>query len=82
VVSAYWAAGGTALLWTIGGDLERLGRQGGTAVVITLAITAVAKALGAGLALALVRRPRRVPRVALERAASSAGWCSPATAVC
>jgi hypothetical protein len=66
LVSAYWAAGGTALLSTVGGEVERLGRKGGTAVVLVLAVTALAKAVGAALAVALVRPPRRLPVPALE----------------
>lgn len=35
-VSAYWAAGGEGLLDTIGGEIERLGREGGATVVVVL----------------------------------------------
>ena len=35
-ISAYWALGGTALLDTVGGDIERWGRERGTAVVAAL----------------------------------------------
>jgi hypothetical protein len=73
LVSAYWATGGTALLSTVGGDIERLGREGGTAVVLVLAATALAKAVGAALALALVRPPRRLPVRALEAIALVGG---------
>jgi hypothetical protein len=66
LVSGYWAAGGTALLSTVGGELERLGREGGTAVVLVLAGTALAKAVGAALAVGLVHPPRRPPVRALE----------------
>jgi Protein of unknown function (DUF3995) len=73
LVSAYWAAGGTALLSTVGGDLERLGREGGSAAVLVLVLTALAKAAGVVLALALVRPPARVPAVLLERVALVTG---------
>ena len=61
VVSAYWAAGGTALLSTVGGELERLGRAGGGGVVLVLVMMALAKAVGAVVAVALVHPPRRPP---------------------
>jgi hypothetical protein len=35
-VSAYWAMGGTALLGTIGGTIERWGRARGLSVVVAL----------------------------------------------
>jgi hypothetical protein len=35
-VSAYWALGGTALLDTIGGDIERWGRERSWVIVATL----------------------------------------------
>lgn len=49
LVSAYWAAGGTALLDTIGGDLERRAREGHAG--LAAAIWAVA-ALKLGVAVA------------------------------
>jgi hypothetical protein len=73
LVSGYWAAGGTALLSTVGGELERLGREGGTAVVLVLAGTALAKAVGAALAVGLVHLPRRPPVRALETIGLVAG---------
>ncbi len=48
-ISAYWAMGGTALLDTVGGEIERWGRQGGGTVVVALWAIAVLKA---GVALA------------------------------
>lgn len=36
-VSAYWLLGGTALLDTVGGDIERWGRERGPLVLIALA---------------------------------------------
>jgi Protein of unknown function (DUF3995) len=74
LVSAYWTAGGTALLSTVGGGLERLGREGGAAGVVLGAVTVVLKLAGGLLALALVRpwRARLPPRL-VEGAALLAG---------
>lgn len=43
LVSAYWALGGTALLDTIGGDLERWGRERRPALVAALWLVVVVK---------------------------------------
>ena len=48
--SAYWAAGGTALLDTVGGTFERWGRERSAAVVLALAGVAVLKLVVAGAA--------------------------------
>ena len=68
-VSAYWALGGTALLDTIGGQLEEWGRDRSAVVVALLAAVAVVKAgvaVAAVVATGVVRAPRwaagRVPR--------------------
>jgi hypothetical protein len=45
-VSAYWAVGGTWLLDTIGGELERWGRERQPSVVVALWLIAVLKAGG------------------------------------
>src|SRR5262245_54206196 len=45
-VSAYWASGGTALLDTIGGEIERWGRQRSEVVVIALWVVVVVKLVG------------------------------------
>jgi hypothetical protein len=62
-VSLYWAAGGTALLSTVGGSVAGIARQGGVPAV-ALGLTATALKLAGGiLALALVRPwGRAVPR--------------------
>ncbi|MGY1804314.1 DUF3995 domain-containing protein [Blastococcus sp. SYSU D00922] len=74
VVSAYWAAGGTALLSTVGGGLEELARSGDAGAVAVGILTVVLKAIGALLALALVRPwGRRLPARLLESAAGVAG---------
>jgi hypothetical protein len=70
LVSAYWTAGGTALLDTVGGALERLAREPGAAGVALGATTVLLKVAGGLLALALLRRS--VPRV-VEWAALAAG---------
>ncbi len=54
LISAYWAAGGTALLDTIGGSLEHAGRAGGLAVTATLWVVAALKLFGAWLPIAVV----------------------------
>jgi uncharacterized protein DUF3995 len=71
LVSAYWTFGGTALLSTVGGGLERLGRSGGAVAVAVGVVTVVLKLAGALLAVALVRS-RGSSRL-LERAAAAAG---------
>jgi Protein of unknown function (DUF3995) len=53
-VSAYWALGGTALLDTVGGEIERWGRDRSGGVVVTLWVIVVLKLLGAGAPLVFV----------------------------
>jgi hypothetical protein len=55
LVSLYWAAGGRALLSTVGGYVEHLTDQGGAAPVIVALAVVLAKVAGGMLALALVR---------------------------
>ena len=63
VVSLYWAAGGHALVSTIGGYVEQLARRGGALPVLAALAVTVAKVAGGLLALALVRPwGRVVPR--------------------
>ncbi|NGO71670.1 DUF3995 domain-containing protein [Streptomyces boncukensis] len=63
LVSAYWAAGGTAGLDTVGGDLERWGRARDPTMVAVLWLTAGLKLIAAVLGLALVRKwGKRLPR--------------------
>ena len=70
-VSAYWLAGGTWLLSTVGGVVEEQGRQGGALVTAGLALVVVVKLAVAVLALALAHPPpgrrlrRLVPAAAL-----------------
>ncbi|MGY1592860.1 DUF3995 domain-containing protein [Geodermatophilus sp. SYSU D00708] len=62
LVSAYWTAGGTALLATVGGGVEELARERSAAAVAVGALTVVLKLAGGALALALVRPwGRRLP---------------------
>ncbi len=66
VVSAYWAAGGTALLGTVGGSLEREGKAGGVWVHLALWAVVVLKLVAAALpALAIAShiRGRRRPTI-------------------
>jgi Protein of unknown function (DUF3995) len=46
-LSAYWAIGGTALLDTVGGEIERRGRERWPGVVVTLWVIVVLKLVGA-----------------------------------
>jgi hypothetical protein len=64
-VSAYWLAGGTALLSTVGGVVEEQGRQGSAVVTAGLALVVVGKLAVAVLALALAHPPagRRLQRL-------------------
>jgi hypothetical protein len=58
-VSAYWLLGGTALLDTVGGALERLARDRSAGALALASVVVVVK-LGAGaFALALLRWPSR-----------------------
>jgi Protein of unknown function (DUF3995) len=47
-MSAYWALGGTALLDTVGGEVERWGRQHSATVVTVLWVIVILKLVGAG----------------------------------
>ena len=74
LVSAYWTAGGTALLSTVGGPVEDLARRGGGAAVAVGVVTVLLKLAGGVLGLALVRPwGRRLPARALTVAAAAAG---------
>ena len=68
--SAYWTAGGTALLSTVGGAVEDLARERSPGAVLLGAGTVLAKLVAAALAAALVLRTGRRVRV-LGRLA---GW--------
>ena len=67
-VTAYWLAGGTAALDTVGGEIERLAAERSTALVAGLAATLALKLAASALAVALAAsRPARraVVRLAL-----------------
>jgi uncharacterized membrane protein len=68
--TAYWTLGGTALLETVGGAPEALARERSAAAVLLGGVVVGAKLLAAVLALALLRRPRRVVRVLVALAGS------------
>lgn len=70
-MSAYWGAGGTALLDTIGGTLEHEGRARAAGVLVVVWATVVVKVAASGIGLLAVAQPRwltprwsRVMRVA------------------
>jgi Protein of unknown function (DUF3995) len=70
VPSFYWAFGGTAGIDTVGGELERLAREGDPVVLWLAGAAGVLKVAGAVVALALVRPwGRVVPRRLLVGAA-------------
>jgi Protein of unknown function (DUF3995) len=57
-VSAYWLAGGTAGLETVGGGIERLGRERSGAALAALSVVVLVKLAVAALALRLRGRLR------------------------
>jgi hypothetical protein len=57
-VSAYWGAGGTALIDTIGGTLEREGRAGAAGVLAVVWTTAILKLAASGIGLLAVAQPQ------------------------
>jgi hypothetical protein len=70
-VSFYWAAGGTAGLSTVGGELEAMGRAGSPLLSAAVWGVGAAKVLAGLLALALVRPwGRALPRWMML----AAGW--------
>ncbi len=65
-VSAYWAAGGTAGLNTLGGTLAEMARARDPQLIAIVWVTVVLKLVGAVLGLALTQRwGRRLPRLLL-----------------
>ncbi|HEY2201550.1 MAG TPA: DUF3995 domain-containing protein [Solirubrobacteraceae bacterium] len=57
-VSVYWSAGGTVLLDTIGGTLERDARARSAALLVVVCVTVVLKLIAGGLGLLAVAQPR------------------------
>jgi len=81
-ISAYWALGGTGLLDTIGGEIERWGRQRSTGVVIGLWLIV---ALKTGVALAapvLVAPPGRLPKWTTGRVPRMLSWTAALVLTC
>jgi hypothetical protein len=63
LVSLYWAAGGRALIGTVGGYVQRFAGRGGAVPLLAALAAAAAKVAGGLIALALVRPwGRAVPR--------------------
>jgi Protein of unknown function (DUF3995) len=60
-ISVYWGLGGTWLLGTVGGSLERAGRQGGLAISLVLWAAAGLKVAAAVLPLLAVGRRLDAP---------------------
>jgi hypothetical protein len=79
-VSAYWAVGGTGLLDTIGGSIERWGRERATAVVVVLwfivalkIVVALAAPILSGIG------SNRLPAWTTARIPRALGWIAAAT---
>ena len=74
-MSAYWAFGGTALLDTIGGEIERWGRERSADVVTTLWAITLAKLVAAVAPLVLVGvGAGRLPAWTRGRPMRALGW--------
>ena len=74
-VSAYWLAGGTALLETVGGEVEEWGRRRSAAVVVALVVIVGLKLAAALAPLALVGvGADRLPAWTRGRATRALGW--------
>ncbi len=80
VMSAYWAVGGEGLLDTIGGDIERWGRERGAAVVVTLWFIVALKIVVALAAPVLVEvRRNLLPAWTAAVVPRVLGWIAAAT---
>jgi hypothetical protein len=74
-VSAYWALGGTALLDTVGGEIERWGRERSADVVVTLWVIVALKLIGAAAPLVFVGvGAAHLPAWTRGRLARVVGW--------
>lgn len=79
-VSAYWAAGGEGMLDTIGGSIERWGRQRSGTVVVTLWLIVLLKAMVALAAPILAGvGNNRLPPWVTARTPRALGWVAAAT---
>jgi hypothetical protein len=76
VVSAYWACGGTALLDTVGGEIERWGLQPDPVVVLALWAIVVLKAGVAVAAPVLAARQGQLPAWTRGRAPRLLSWAA------
>lgn len=68
-VSAYWAAGGTGLLDTVGGVFERAGRSGSARVQALMGMVVVVKLVAVGLPWSVLRLEG-----SWRRAVTALGW--------
>jgi len=76
-VSAYWALGGTALLDTIGGELERWGRRRSAGLIVALWVIVVCKLIAAGLPLVVAGvGASRLPAWTRARWIRQLGWAT------
>lgn len=73
-VSGYWASGGTVLLDTIGGHIERWGREPDAVATLTLWAITVLKAGVALAAPAIAGIPRSLPRWTRGRLPRILSW--------
>jgi Protein of unknown function (DUF3995) len=74
-VTVYWAVGGTGLLDTVGGEIERWGRERSLGVVVTLWVIVVLKLVGAVAPLAFAGvGADHLPTWTRERQARLLGW--------
>ena len=73
-MSAYWALGGTALIDTVGGEIERWGRERSAGVVATLWVITLAKLVGAVAPLVLVGVGRAGSPLDEARPMRALGW--------
>jgi hypothetical protein len=74
-ITAYWALGGEALLDTVGGDIERWGRERSAGVVVVLWVIVVLKLAGAGAPLVFVG-DGRLPAWTRSRRTRALGWAA------
>ena len=75
VLSTYWLLGGTALLDTVGGEIERWARERSVGVVLALGVIVLLKLVGTGAPLAFAGvGPRRLRAWARARWARCLGW--------
>lgn len=75
LVSVYWGAGGTWLLDTVGGALERLGRSGSAAAAFLISFVVLRKVIAMVLPLVAIRPVNSFPtRRVIRRLAWVEAW--------